>query len=49
MTIKKPAKYKKNDPDPRRRPPKVKTYVRKPKSNEDPAPPEPEVAPASED
>tara|TARA_R100001086_G_scaffold244335_1_gene174004 strand:+ start:325 stop:465 length:141 start_codon:yes stop_codon:yes gene_type:complete len=43
MTVKKQAKYNKNDPDPKRRPPVVNTYVRKVKSQEAPAPaPEPE-------
>jgi hypothetical protein len=45
MTIKKPAPYKKGDPDPKRRPPVVKTYVR-PEKVDAPAPePEPEPEP----
>jgi len=43
MATKKPAKYNKDDPDPRKRPPVVKTYVRKPAPAPAPAPaPEPE-------
>ena len=46
MTTKKPAKLKKNDPDPRRRPPIVNTYVRNPRPAPAPAPaPEPEPEP----
>jgi len=51
MTTKKPAKHKKNDPDPRRRPPIVNTYVRNPRPAPAPAPqsispaPEPEPEP----
>jgi hypothetical protein len=42
-TTKRPAKYKKDDPDPKRRPPIVNHYVRKPKPAPAPAPePEPE-------